>query len=238
MMEYEQQFISDPLDINFRITYLKEKIRTNEVPVLYLEWLANAHNIHIKWPCSIIKLNALSDYTHTDLRFSYLHDRNITTHNSLINLKGFISPHVVKLDIVGDEKRTFSINYLEYLQLPNLQMLDISQNKLSNINSLSKTSFSKLTHLNISGNKIRSLKPIHVFKDLKYLTCHCDQLESLEGLEELNKLISIDISSHIFTISGVKHALDKLSVSKERRKQLHKMMFLSSSRDRRFLSEI
>lgn len=53
-------------------------------------------------------------------------------------------------------------------KLPNLRKLELSDNRLSNGLNLLSTS-PKLTHLNLSGNKIKDLDTLEPLKDFKYL---------------------------------------------------------------------
>ncbi|KAG5890020.1 hypothetical protein JTB14_012642 [Gonioctena quinquepunctata] len=53
-------------------------------------------------------------------------------------------------------------------KLPNLRKLELSDNRISNGLNLLETS-PKLTHLNLSGNKIKDLETLEPLKNLKYL---------------------------------------------------------------------
>lgn len=53
-------------------------------------------------------------------------------------------------------------------KLPNLRKLELSDNRINNGLNLLATS-PKLTHLNLSGNKIKDLDTLEPLKDFKYL---------------------------------------------------------------------
>lgn len=71
-------------------------------------------------------------------------------------------------------------------KLPNLKKLELSDNRISNGFDILETS-PKLTHLNISGNKIKdldSLKPLKQFKELRNLDLFNNEATTIENYRE------------------------------------------------------
>lgn len=71
-------------------------------------------------------------------------------------------------------------------RLPNLQKLELSDNRISNGLNLLHTS-PKLTNLNLSGNKIKdleTLEPLRVFEHLKSLDLFNNEVTSIENYRE------------------------------------------------------
>ncbi|CAH0553495.1 unnamed protein product [Brassicogethes aeneus] len=71
-------------------------------------------------------------------------------------------------------------------KLPNLKKLELSDNRINNGLNLLETS-SKITHLNLSGNKIKdlaTLEPLKNFKNLKNLDLFNNEVTTLDSYRE------------------------------------------------------
>nr|CAD7606136.1 unnamed protein product [Timema genevievae] len=71
-------------------------------------------------------------------------------------------------------------------KLPNLKKLELSDNRISGGLNLLQTS-PKLTHLNLSGNKIKdlaTLEPLKEFKNLKNLDLFNNEATSIDNYRE------------------------------------------------------
>ncbi|XP_063226585.1 acidic leucine-rich nuclear phosphoprotein 32 family member A [Bacillus rossius redtenbacheri] len=77
-------------------------------------------------------------------------------------------------------------NLKGFPKLPNLEKLELSDNRISGGLNLLYTS-PKLTHLNLSGNKIKdldTLEPLKVFENLKYLDLFNNEATSIDDYRE------------------------------------------------------
>ena len=89
----------------------------------------------------------------------------------------------------------WQINDSSILQeLPNLQTLGLSNNKISNIYFLEK--LNKLQFLDISNNKIQNIYPLQTLIKLCSLNISNNQIQNIYPLQFLIKLQTLDISNN------------------------------------------
>lgn len=114
-----------------------------------------------------------------------------------LNLDNCRSPHIVGLSDAYTNLEILSLNNagLIYLKgfptLPKLRKLELSDNRISNgLNYLSGCK--KLTHLNLSGNKIQdleALKPLEEFENLRNLDLFNNDVTNIEDYR--NKVFAL-----------------------------------------------
>lgn len=86
-----------------------------------------------------------------------------------------------------------SYKYLE--DLPNLYILNISNNKLINMN-FNNSTFTNLRSLDLSNNSITELGDIKEIINLKYLNLSNNQIEKIVSFEGHNKLERLILSGN------------------------------------------
>lgn len=120
----------------------------------------------------------------------YLNDQYLLFYLQIkeLNLDNCRSPHIVGLSDAYTNLEILSLNNVGLIHLkgfptlPKLRKLELSDNRISNgLNYLSGCK--KLTHLNLSGNKIQdleTLKPLEAFEHLRNLDLFNNDVTNIE----------------------------------------------------------
>ena len=89
------------------------------------------------------------------------------------------------------DNRIVNIDILEKVNLNSLEKLDLSYNEIFDINVLSKIDCKKIKELNLSGNRISDIKVLAKvnFKNLKLLNLHKNLIENIDILNNVNAKI-------------------------------------------------
>ena len=103
------------------------------------------------------------------------------------------------LEIIEDEKviknenNELPKNITVFDQFKNLKYLDLSYNKISDINILEKVNFNKLEELNLKDNEIRDITILEKvnFKQLQQLNLRNNEISDYSILEKIEKINSI-----------------------------------------------
>ena len=89
------------------------------------------------------------------------------------------------------DNRIVNIDILEKVNLNSLEKLDLSYNEIFDINVLSKIDCKKIKELNLSGNRISDIKVLAKvnFKNLKLLNLHKNLIKNIDILNNVNAKI-------------------------------------------------
>ena len=140
-----------------------------------------------------------------------INNKKIDIDNKTINLSlcsleniNFINSYGNKLNYL--EKIYLEHNNLENVDnlkiIPNIIILNLTENNLNNINFLSYPSFTNLTNLSLRRNiHIENFKPLNSLKNIKYLDLSMMYQKDISFLEFINteKLSMLDISGNKIT---------------------------------------
>ena len=125
---------------------------------------------------------------------------NYEDKNNTINILNTFK-NLEKLDI--SDNKISDINILEYLNFKELKELNLSYNEISDLRVLEKAKFEKLEKLDLSCNKlsdITQLKKVN-FKELKELNLSHNKISDIRKLKnvKLNLLEKLDLSLNKIT---------------------------------------
>lgn len=104
---------------------------------------------------------------------------------------------VLRNNLIEDLSPLSGLNKLKRLDLSGNRIAGLKKNlvDVSSINT-GKSSVSALTHLNLSGNKLRGLSGINYFSNLLNLNVSKNSLIDLQGLSSLKKLLTLNASEN------------------------------------------
>ncbi len=104
---------------------------------------------------------------------------------------------VLRNNLIEDLSPLSGLNKLKRLDLSGNRIAGLKKNlvDVSSINT-GKSSVSALTHLNLSGNKLRGLSGINYFSNLLNLNVSKNSLTDLQGLSSLKKLLTLNASEN------------------------------------------
>ena len=100
-------------------------------------------------------------------------------------------------NLIEDLSPLSGLNKLKRLDLSGNRIAGLKKN-LVDVSSIDtgKSSVSALTHLNLSGNKLRGLSGINYFSNLLNLNVSKNSLIDLQGLSSLKKLLTLNASEN------------------------------------------
>lgn len=113
------------------------------------------------------------------------------------------------------------------VSLPNLQSLDLSVNKIAEINSfwVPGSNLDKLRTLNMSRNQIKSIKNLDHLTNLEVLDLQDNRITELTGLHKLTNLRNLNLQSNMIEtleLPELRHLVE-LNVRKNKISQVGKM---------------
>lgn len=157
----------NPEDVLLRSDYIRQCLRINENPEIYIKWVKDRYNLDIdldanKWD--------FSSKLKRDLNF----------------LSGVYAPNLEDLDLGGNW--ISSLEGLSGFNAPNLNFLNLSDNRIESLEGLSGLTAPSLLTLYLSDNKISSLRGLSGLNapDLRLLELDNNRIKSLEGLQGWN----------------------------------------------------